>query len=179
MSPEPTFADEIRRVLREWGTERFNYLVNMAGTSHSGLFGEVTEEDLDAAYRVHAKGPFFLTQTLLPLITDGGRIVNISSGLTRVAYPDRVAYAAMMKGAVEVMAHYMAKELGFCRIAVNTVASGTIQTDFLDGMVRHNPDVARHIAEITALPSRITGRYRPDDCLPAVRGQSMGERAAD
>ncbi|WP_237934554.1 SDR family NAD(P)-dependent oxidoreductase [Acetobacter senegalensis] len=128
----PAFADEIRRVLREWGAERFNYLVNMAGTSHSGLFGEVTEEDFDAAYRVHAKGPFFLTQTLLPLIANGGRIVNISSGLTRFAYPGRIAYAAM-KGAVEVMTHYMAKELGSRRIAVNTVAPGAIQTDFFCG----------------------------------------------
>ncbi|MEZ7137202.1 SDR family oxidoreductase [Komagataeibacter sp. SM21] len=90
--------------------------------------------------------------------------MNISSGLTRVAYPDRVAYAAMMKGAVEVMAHYMAKELGFCRIAVNTVAPGAIQTDFSGGMVRDNPDIARHIAEVTAL-----GRPGlPDDIGPMI-----------
>lgn len=159
----PAFAEEIRRVLREWGAEHFNYLVNMAGTSHEGLFGEVTEEDFDAAYRVHAKGPFFLTQTLLPLIADGGRIVNISSGLTRFAYPGRITYAAM-KGAVEVMTHYMAKELGPRRIAVNTVAPGAIQTDFSGGIVRDNPDVAHHIAETTAL-----GRPGlPDDIGPMI-----------
>lgn len=159
----PAFAEEIRQVLSAWGAERFNYLVNMAGTSHEGLFGEVTEEDFDAAYRVHAKGPFFLTQTLLPLIADGGRIVNISSGLTRFAYPGRVAYAAM-KGAVEVMTHYMAKELGPRRIAVNTVAPGAIQTDFSGGIVRDNPDVAHHIAENTAL-----GRPGlPDDIGPMI-----------
>ena len=146
----PAFADALRAVLAEWGAERFDFLVNMAGTSHSGALGQVTEEDFDAAYRVHVKGVFFLTQTLLPLIADGGRIVNISSGLTRIIYPGRIAYGAM-KGAVEVMTQYMAKELGPRRIAVNTVAPGAIQTDFSGGVVRDNPEVARHIAEVTAL----------------------------
>jgi len=159
----PGFADEVRRVLGEWSAERFDYLVNMAGTSHSGLFGEVTEADFDAAYRVHLKGPFFLTQTLLPLIADGGRIVNISSGLTRIINPGRIAYGSI-KGAVEVMTRYMAKELGPRRIAVNTVAPGAIQTDFSGGVVRDNPEVARHIAEATAL-----GRPGlPDDIGPMI-----------
>jgi NAD(P)-dependent dehydrogenase (short-subunit alcohol dehydrogenase family) len=144
------FAEDVRRVLGEWGADRFDFLVNMAGTSHAGLFGEVTEEDFETAYRVHVKGPFFLTQTLLPLIANGGRIVNISSGLTRIIYPGRIAYAAM-KGAIEVMTRYMAKELGPRRITVNTVAPGAIQTDFSGGAVRDNPEVARHIAEATAL----------------------------
>ena len=157
------FADEIRRVLAQWGVERFNFLVNMAGTSHSGSFNEVTEEDFDAAYRVHVKGPFFLTQALLPLIADGGRIVNISSGLTRIINPGRIAYGSM-KGAVEVMTRYMAKELGPRRIAVNAVAPGAIQTDFSGGIVRDNPEVARHIAETTAL-----GRPGlPDDIGPMI-----------
>lgn len=159
----PKFADDVRRILNNWGAERFDYLVNMAGTSHSGLFGEVTEEDFDAAYRVHVKGPFFLTQTLLPLIADGGRIVNISSGLTRIIYPGRIAYASM-KGAVEVMTRYMAKELGRRRIAVNAVAPGAIQTDFSGGVVRDNPVVNRQIAEATAL-----GRPGlPDDIGPMI-----------
>jgi NAD(P)-dependent dehydrogenase (short-subunit alcohol dehydrogenase family) len=159
----PGFTEEVRRVLGKWNAERFDFLVNMAGTSHTGLLGDVTEEDFDAAYRVHVKGPFFLTQTLLPLIADGGRIVNISSGLTRIIYPGRIAYGAM-KGAVEVMTRYMAKELGPRRIAVNTVAPGAIQTDFSGGMVRDNPDVQRHIAEATAL-----GRPGlPDDIGPMI-----------
>jgi NAD(P)-dependent dehydrogenase (short-subunit alcohol dehydrogenase family) len=159
----PAFAGEVRRVLAEWGADRFDYLVNMAGTSHSGLFHEVGEEDFDAAFRVHVKGPFFLTQTLLPLIADGGRIVNISSGLTRIINPGRIAYG-MMKGAVEVMTRYMAKELGARRIAVNTVAPGAIQTDFSGGVVRDNPEVNRHIAELTAL-----GRPGvPDDIGPMI-----------
>ncbi|MFC5358222.1 SDR family NAD(P)-dependent oxidoreductase [Azospirillum himalayense] len=157
------FADMVRHVLREWGDDRFDFLVNMAGTSHSGLLTDVTEDDFDAAYRVHVKGPFFLTQTLLPLIRDGGRIVNISSGLTRIIYPGRIAYGSM-KGAVEVMTRYMAKELGPRRIAVNTVAPGAIQTDFSGGIVRDNPEVARHIAEATAL-----GRPGlPDDIGPMI-----------
>ncbi|MFC3204791.1 SDR family NAD(P)-dependent oxidoreductase [Aquamicrobium soli] len=159
----PGFADKVRRVLGEWEAERFDFLVNMAGTSHSGLIDEVREEDFDAAYRVHLKGPFFLTQTLLPLIADGGRIVNISSGLTRIIYPGRIAYGSM-KGAVEVMTRYMAKELGPRRITVNTVAPGAIQTDFSGGVVRDDPEVARHIAEVTAL-----GRPGlPDDIGPMI-----------
>ena len=159
----PGFAGKVRSVLDEWEAERFNFLVNMAGTSHSGPFDEVKEEDFDAAYRVHLKGPFFLTQTLLPLIADGGRIVNISSGLTRIIYPGRIAYGSM-KGAVEVMTRYMAKELGPRRIAVNTVAPGAIQTDFSGGAVRDNPEVARHIVEATAL-----GRPGlPDDIGPMI-----------
>ena len=159
----PGFVDEVRQVLAKWDAERFDFLVNMAGTSHSGSFNEVTEVDFDAAYRVHVKGPFFLTQALLPLIADGGRIVNISSGLTRIIYPGRIAYGAM-KGAVEVMTRYMAKELGPRRIAVNAVAPGAIQTDFSGGVVRDNPEVARHIAEATAL-----GRPGlPDDIGPMI-----------
>lgn len=157
------FADKVRGVLGEWDAERFNFLVNMAGTSHSGLLEEVTEEDFDAAYRIHLKAPFFLTQALLPLIADGGRIVNISSGLIRIIYPGRIAYGSM-KGAVEVMTRYMAKELGPRRIAVNTVAPGAIQTDFSGGKVQDNPDVARRIAEATAL-----GRAGlPDDIGPMI-----------
>ena len=157
------FANEVRRVLAEWGADRFDFLVNNAGTSHAGALGEVTEADFDAAYRVHVKGVFFLTQTLLPLMADGGRIVNVSSGLTRIIYPGRIAYGAM-KGAVEVMTRYMAKELGPRRIAVNTVAPGAIQTDFSGGVVRDNPDVNRHVSEVTAL-----GRPGlPDDIGPMV-----------
>ena len=157
------FAEAVRGVLAKWQAERIDFLVNMAGTSHAGAFDQVAEDDFDAAYRVHVKGPFFLTQTLLPLIADGGRIVNVSSGLTRIIYPGRIAYGAM-KGAVEVMTRYMAKELGPRRIAVNTVAPGAIQTDFSGGVVRDNPDVARHVAEATAL-----GRPGlPDDIGPMI-----------
>ncbi len=159
----PAFAVAVRDVLAGWGADRFDFLVNMAGTAHNGALGAVTEADFDAAYRIHLKGPFFLTQTLLPLIADGGRIVNISSGLTRMILPGRVAYGAM-KGAVEVMTRYMAVELGPRRIAVNTVAPGAIQTDFGGGVVRDDPAMNQRIAQATAL-----GRCGvPEDVGPMI-----------
>jgi NAD(P)-dependent dehydrogenase (short-subunit alcohol dehydrogenase family) len=121
------------------------------------------EEELDRLYNVHFKGVFFLTQKLLPLLNDGGRIVNISSGLTRFKNPGSSAYASM-KGAVEVLTRYLAKELGPRGIAVNTVAPGAIATDFSGGMVRDNPEVNRRVAEMTAL-----GRAgQPDDIGPMI-----------
>jgi NAD(P)-dependent dehydrogenase (short-subunit alcohol dehydrogenase family) len=150
-------------VLTEWGRDRFDYLVNNAGTSFHAPLWETTEEDFDSLCNIHFKGVFFLTQKLLPLINDGGRIVNISSGLARFTYPGSSAYAAM-KGAVEVLTRYMAKELGPRGIAVNTVAPGAIATDFSGGIVRDNPEVNRQIASFTAL-----GRAGlPDDIGPMI-----------
>ena len=146
------------------GAERFDYLVNNAGTSHHAPFDKVTEEDIDSLYNVHFKGVFSLTQKLLPpLINDGGRIVMIFSGLTRFAFPGSAAYACM-KGAVEVLTRYLAKELGPRGIAVNTVAPGAIATDFSGGIVRDNPEVNKQIAGLTAL-----GRVgHPDDIRPMI-----------
>jgi len=144
------FADFVRSTLRSWNRERFDYLVNNAGTSlHAGL-EQTTEEQFDGIVNVHFKGVYFLTQKLLPLINDGGRIVNISSGLARVTLPGSSVYGAT-KGAVEVLTRYMAKELGPRRITVNVVAPGAIQTDFSGGMVRDNPEVNKRVAEMTAL----------------------------
>ena len=105
------FVGSVRAALADLGAERFDYLVNNAGISHHNAFERTTEEELDALYNVHFKGVFFLTQKLLPLINDGGRIVNISSGLTRFAMPGSASYGSM-KGAIEVLTRYMAKELG-------------------------------------------------------------------
>jgi NAD(P)-dependent dehydrogenase (short-subunit alcohol dehydrogenase family) len=110
----------------------------------------MTEEELDAIYNVHFKGVYFLTQKLLPLINDGGRIVNISSGLARFSLQGSSAYGSM-KGAVEVLTRYLAKELGPRGIAVNTVAPGAIATDFSGGVVRDNPEINKRVAEMTAL----------------------------
>ena len=99
---------------------------------------------------IHLKGPFFLTQALLPLIGDGGRIVNLSSGLARFTFPGRAAYA-VMKGAIEVLTRYLAMELGVRGIAMNTVAPGAIATDFGGGVLRDNPEVNAHVAAQTAL----------------------------
>ena len=105
------FVQRVRQALAELGAERFDYLVNNAGTSLHKAFDQTTEEELDRLYNVHFKGVFFLTQKLLPLLGDGGRIVNISSGLARFTNPGSSAYASM-KGAVEVLTRYLAKELG-------------------------------------------------------------------
>lgn len=157
------FVQSVQKALAELGAERFDYLVNNAGTSHHAAFDKVTEEELDGLYNVHFKGVFFLTQKLLPLINDGGRIVNISSGLTRVSYPGSSAYASM-KGAVEVLTRYLAKELGGRGIAVNTVAPGAIATDFSGGMVRDNPEINKLVADATAL-----GRVGvPEDIGPMI-----------
>ncbi|PXW17524.1 SDR family NAD(P)-dependent oxidoreductase [Paraburkholderia caballeronis] len=157
------FAQQARDALAQWGADRFDYLVNNAGISHHAAFDATTEDELDSLYNVHFKGVFFLTQKLLPLIRDGGRIVMISSGLTRIAVPGSAPYASM-KGAVEVLARYLAKELGPRRIAVNTVAPGAIETDFSGGMVRDNPELNRRVAEMTAL-----GRAGvPDDVGPMI-----------
>jgi NAD(P)-dependent dehydrogenase (short-subunit alcohol dehydrogenase family) len=157
------FVQRVRQALAELGADRFDYLVNNAGTSLHKAFDQTTEEELDRLYNVHFKGVFFLTQKLLPLLGDGGRIVNISSGLARFTNPGSSAYGSM-KGAVEVLTRYLAKELGPRGIAVNTVAPGAIATDFSGGMVRDNPEVNRRVAEMTAL-----GRAgQPDDIGPMI-----------
>jgi NAD(P)-dependent dehydrogenase (short-subunit alcohol dehydrogenase family) len=157
------FVIRVRQALAELGADRFDYLVNNAGISHHRPFDQTTEEELDALYNVHFKGVFLLTQKLLPLINDGGRIVNISSGLARFTIPGSSAYACM-KGPVEVLTRYLAKELGPRGITVNTVAPGAIATDFSGGMVRDNPEVNRRVADMTAL-----GRAgQPEDIGPMI-----------
>lgn len=157
------FVKGVRSELATLGAQRFDYLVNNAGTSHHNAFEKTTEEELDGLYNVHFKGVFFLTQKLLPLMNDGGRIVNISSGLTRITIPGSASYASM-KGAIEVLTRYLAKELADRKIAVNTVAPGAIATDFSGGMVRDNPEINKRVAEMTAL-----GRAGvPDDIGPMI-----------
>jgi NAD(P)-dependent dehydrogenase (short-subunit alcohol dehydrogenase family) len=145
------FAEQVRAALREhWQRERFDYMVNNAGIGVHAAFADTTEAQFDQLMRVHLKGPFFLTQALLPLMADGGRILNLSSGLTRFALPGFAAYAAM-KGAVEVLTRYLAKELGPRRIAVNVLAPGAIETDFGGGAVRDDAQLNAFIAAQTAL----------------------------
>ena len=140
-------ADELERT---WGRKQFDYLVNNAGISLHASIAETTPAQLDEVYGVHFKAPFLLTQGLLPLIADGGRILNVSSGLARMTIPGWAAYAAM-KAAVEVLTRYMAKELGPRKITANVVAPGAIATDFGGGMVRDNPEMNRMVASMTAL----------------------------
>lgn len=146
-----SFAHHVKNALREkWGRDDFDFLVNNAGFGIYVPFMETTEEQFDQLLNVHFKGVFFLTQKLLPLMRDGGRIVNISSGLARFSYPGSSAYASM-KGAVETLSRYLAKELGPRGIAVNVVAPGAIATDFGGGRVRDNEDINAGIASQTAL----------------------------
>jgi len=146
-----SFAAQVRDVLlAQWGRTTFNVLINNAGTGTQASLMDTTEAQFDELVNVHFKGAFFLTQKLLPLMADGGRIVNLSSGLTRFALPGYAAYASM-KGAVEVMTRYMAKELGPRGIAVNTVAPGAIATDFGGGAVRDTPQLNAFVASQTAL----------------------------
>jgi NAD(P)-dependent dehydrogenase (short-subunit alcohol dehydrogenase family) len=158
------FAMELRRVLAEtWGVDHFEYLVNNAGFGTYAAFADTTEAQFDELMNVQFKGVFFLTQTLLPLIADGGRIVNLSSGLTRFSSAGLSAYASM-KGAIEVLTRYLAVELGARKIAVNTFAPGPIATDFGGGAVRDNESVNAHYASVTAL-----GRVGlPEDIGPAI-----------
>ncbi len=160
----PAFADALKARLRdEWGRDSFDFLVNNAGVGAHASFIETTEAQFDAMVNVHLKGTFFLTQTLLPLIADGGRILNVSSGLTRFSFPGYAAYAAM-KGAVEVLTRYLARELGDRRITANVLAPGPIATDFGGGAVRDNPQLNQMISGMTAL-----GRVGlPDDIGGAV-----------
>jgi len=147
----PVFSQQVRNVLKEkWHGDRFDFLVNNAGTGVHAAFAETTEEQFDQMMNVHLKSVFFLTQNLLPLMADKGRIINISSGLTRFALPGYSAYATM-KGAVETLTKYLAKELGARGIAVNVVAPGAIETDFGGGLVRDNPQINSFVAGQTAL----------------------------
>jgi NAD(P)-dependent dehydrogenase (short-subunit alcohol dehydrogenase family) len=158
------FAERLRKALREtWQRDTFDHLINNAGHGDYALIANTTVEQFDALVNVHFKGVFFLTQALLPLIADGGRIVNLSSGLTRVSAPGFGAYSAV-KGAIEVLGVYMAKELGGRGITVNTVAPGAIETDFLGGAVRDTPDLNKQFADMIAL-----GRVGvPDDIGPMI-----------
>jgi NAD(P)-dependent dehydrogenase (short-subunit alcohol dehydrogenase family) len=167
VSEVSTFASFVQR-LREalgknWGRDSFDHLVNNAGHGEMAAFANTTEAQFDALFDVHVKGVFFLTQALLPLIADGGRIVNLSSGLTRVSVPGFSAYSTA-KGAIEILTVYLARELGSRGIAVNTVAPGAIETDFLGGAVRDIADLNKQFADMTVL-----GRVGvPDDIGPMI-----------
>ena len=144
------FVEQVRGVLRNWGTDRIQFLVNNAGIGVYASITDTTEAQFDQLMNIHVKGTFFLTQKLLPLMADGGRIVNVSTGLARFAQPGFAAYASA-KGAVEVMTRYLALELGPHRIAVNAIAPGAIETDFGGGVVRDNPGMNEMVASSTAL----------------------------
>jgi NAD(P)-dependent dehydrogenase (short-subunit alcohol dehydrogenase family) len=145
------FAEAVQAKLKEvWQRDRFDFLVNNAGIGAHAPFAETTEQQFDELVATNLKGPFFLAQRLLPLIADGGRVLNVSSGLARFSFAGYSAYA-MTKGGLEVLTRYMAKELGARGITVNTLAPGAIETDFGGGAVRDNKQLNQAIAAQTAL----------------------------
>ena len=159
-----TFTQQVKEALNQvWGRETFDYLVNNAGIGLYASFAETSEALFDELMNIHFKGPFFLTQGLLPLMAEGGRILNVSTGLARFALPGYATYASM-KGAMEVLTRYQAKELGARGISVNSIAPGAIETDFGGGRVRDNDDLNKYVASQTAL-----GRVGlPDDIGDAI-----------
>ena len=159
-----SFFEQVQAALRDtFGTDRFDFLINNAGTGLYAPYAETSEQQFDEVLNIHFKGPFFLTQQALPLLNDGGGIINISSGLTRIIYPGSSTYASM-KTAMETLTKYQAKELGSRGIRVNIVAPGAIETDFGGGRTRDNKEINAHIASLTAL-----GRVGlPTDIGPVV-----------
>ncbi|WP_072571120.1 SDR family NAD(P)-dependent oxidoreductase [Enterobacter sp. SA187] len=158
------FAEQVRQLLKDvWQRDNFDYLLNNAGVGLYAPYADTSEAQFDEMMNIHLKGPFFLTQRLLPLMKDGGRILNVSSGLARFALPGSSTYAAM-KGAMEVLTRYQAKELGARGITANIIAPGAIETDFGGGRVRDDAQMNRFVASQTAL-----GRVGlPDDIGDAI-----------
>jgi NAD(P)-dependent dehydrogenase (short-subunit alcohol dehydrogenase family) len=158
------FADSLGEALQGgFGRADFDFLINNAGIGINVPFADTTEEQFDELVLTQFKAPFLLSQKLLPLIADGGRILNVSSGLARFTLPGYAAYAST-KGAIEVLTRYMAKELGGRQIRVNVVAPGAIETDFAGGRVRDNSAVNDAVASTIPL-----GRVGlPDDVGGAV-----------
>jgi len=145
------FWNEVKDILKDtFAAEKIDFLVNNAGTGLHALFADTTEEQFDNLVNIHFKGAYFLTQKALPVVNDGGGIINISSGLARFSFPGSSAYAAM-KGAVETLTKYQAKELGARGIRSNVVAPGAIETDFNGGAVRDNAELNKNVAAATAL----------------------------
>lgn len=145
------FKAHVSRVLKQkWDRDHFDFLINNAGHGGSIPFATATEADFDRFCDVHFKGVFFLTQKALPIMNDGGSIVNLSSGTTRFANPGYSIYASM-KGAVEILTKYLAKDLGPRGISVNIVAPGPVETDFNNAAIRSNPQVKERLASMTAL----------------------------
>lgn len=146
-----TFFATLQQVLQtHFSTDKIDFLVNNAGIGIHAAFADTTEEQFDELLNIHFKGSFFLTQKALPFMNSGGGVINISTGLARFSFPGYAAYASM-KGAIETLTKYQAKELGAKGIRVNVVAPGAIETDFGGGAVRDNAALNAQIASMTAL----------------------------
>lgn len=166
------FVRRIKEILADqWEAPGMDILVNNAGIGATIPFEQATEDDFDRFMNIHFKGVYFLTQKILPLLRDGGRIINVSSGTTRFCIPGYSIYASM-KGAVETLTRYLAKDLGPRGITVNVVAPGAIETDFNNAAVRSNPQLNAFIASQTA-----QGRVGQADDIGGVVAFLASERA--
>jgi NAD(P)-dependent dehydrogenase (short-subunit alcohol dehydrogenase family) len=164
------FAGEVKKALAAtWKRENFDHLVNNAGSGIGVTIADTSEAQFDAMMNEHVKGPYFLTQKLLPLMVDAGRIINVSSGLARFSFPSRAPYA-IMKGAIEVFTRYLAKELGPRGITANTLAPGAIATDFGGGGTRDNAQVQTMLSGMTAL-----GRVGLPDDIGALAAAMLSD----
>lgn len=145
------FVLEVTAVLKaKWQRESFDFLINNAGVGATIAYLDATEEDFDRLLNIHFKSVYFLTQKVLPILADGGSIVNLSSGTTRFCNPGYSIYASM-KGAVETFTKYLAKEVGPRGITANIIAPGPIETDFNNAAIRTNPAIKERLASMTAL----------------------------
>ncbi len=175
----PAFVEALKTTLKqEFDSKKLDFLVNNAGVGIYKSIADTNEAEFDNLVNIHLKGVFFLTQRLLPMIPNGGRILNVSSGLARFTLPGHAAYACM-KGAIEVFTRYLAKELGPRHISVNVIAPGAIETDFGNGMVRDNAGANQAVAATTAmgragLPNDIGGAVA--DLLCGEFGWMTGQR---
>jgi NAD(P)-dependent dehydrogenase (short-subunit alcohol dehydrogenase family) len=146
-----SFFESVQTILQDkFAATAFDFMINNAGIGLYAPLAEFTEENFDTLFKIHLKAPFFLTQGALPLMADGGGIVNVSTGLTRFSLPGYSAYATM-KGAMETLTKYQAKELGARGIRSNIIAPGAIETDFGGGRIRDNADLNAFVASQTAL----------------------------
>ena len=166
-----TFFEQLTAALQEMGSDHIDFLVNNAGTGVHEPFDQTSEAQFDEMMNIHFKGVYFFTQKALTYLNDGGRIINISSGLARFSFPGYSAYASM-KGAIEVFTRYLAKELGERRITANVVAPGAIATDFADGSNRNDEQKRNLISSITAL-----GRVGKADDIGGIVAFLCSEKA--
>jgi NAD(P)-dependent dehydrogenase (short-subunit alcohol dehydrogenase family) len=167
-----SFATQLQDILQNtFNATHFDYLINNAGIGGYAPIADVSEDMFDELLNIHYKGVYFLTQKMLPIMNDGGGIVNVSSGLTRVSVVGSSVYAAM-KGAIEIFTRYLAKELGQRGIRANTIAPGAVLTDFGGGHLRNDEQLKQFISSVTAL-----GRPGEADDIGGVAAFLCGDDA--
>ncbi len=146
-----TFIQQLTLTLQQhWNAGKFDFLINNAGVGATIPFAQASMQDFDRLMNIHYKGVYFLTQKCLPLLNDKGRIINLSTGTTRFVNPGYAIYASL-KGAIEVLTRYLAKELGPRGISVNVLAPGPVETDFNNAGIRNNPEIKNRLSTVTAL----------------------------